>query len=655
MRFLKSILSYLFQHWYFVLLAVLIIVAAVDSQIIWFQTVGFWDDNTNVFKNPFYAPLTWQSIGAFWSGPYMELYLPVTYTCWAALVVLSRFFSGISISYGSIDPMPFYIANLLVHLGVVTLIFLIFRKILPSFFKNHFAENKQPSEQRILLASAAGALFFGLHPVQVESVAWISCLRDLLGAFFSLSALFVFLLWIEEKKTEGKRSFLFLSATVCFLIALGSKPGSVVLPVIVLLCWLAIESKPWRSMEKMYPLMIWFFMSFLFVVITSRVQVSASLARELSPFWARPLIATDAIAFYITKIFYPTNLCPDYGRSPNLVLAQGWLYWTWLLPFVLGLILFVWKKARIFLFPYALLIIGLLPMLGLVPFNFQVVSTVSDRYLYLAMIGPALAFALLVGMFRSVKLACLFVGVVLIFFIWGSLEQLPTWSNTENFCKETLALNPRSWKTQHNYAHLLDQQGKKEEAIEHFKTAVSLRPQSAEARNDFGLVYLSKGWAGQAVELFQESFQLRPTVEAANNLALAYLSLHEPKRAIAVLEEGEKIAQPTSYLKHQLAWIFATYPDPSIRNGKEALRLAQGLLIATEGKVPMYFITLAAAEAEIGDFPKAIAAAEHAKLLFEKAGNQFEVQKIETFYLPSLQHGEAFLQESKIQSGSFSF
>lgn len=643
----------IFQRWQFILLAILIIVAAVDCQVIWFDSVSFWDDNMNVFKNPLYAPLSWEHIGMFWRGPYMELYLPVTYTVWGALVALSRYIVGVSISFGVIDPMVFHLTNLWIHLGSVGMVFLIFRKFLIAFSKTNFFKKEKPSRGLILAASTVGALLFGLHPVQVESVAWISCLRDLLGAFFLLVALFISLIWVEEKKSLLRKVLFFTSATLFFLLALGSKPGSVVLPVMVVLFWSVIDRAALLKGSQKYFLGIWFLMSFLFVGLTSHVQVSASLARSISPIWARPLIASDALAFSLLKIFVPIDLCADYGRSPNFVLEQGLLYWTWLLPITLGLFFICWKPARIFLLPYALLVIGITPTLGLIPFNFQLVSTVSDRYLYLAMIGPSLALALLILTVSSKKRIFIFTGLLLSVCTGLTLYQFPQWKNTENFCVSTLALNPKSWKTQHNYGLLLSIEGNSEEAIGHFQTAITLRPDRAEARNDFGLVYLNKGWAAHAVELFQQSLQLRPMAVAANNLALAYLMLNQPKKAIDAYHLGIKIDPEDLNLVQGLAWLLCTNPDASVRNGKEAVLLSKNIVMKTHGEVPLFILTLAAGLAEEGNFSEAIITVQQAVALFERVGDRQHIEEIKTMIIPAFQQKKALRIEKKIPYGTF--
>ena len=151
-------------------------VALVFCQVLFFQFLPFWDDDTNIHRNPLYSPLSWESVGIFWKGPFQQLYIPVTYTTWAALVAFSRVIAGTGISVGPINPVLFHGANLTTHLLSAWMVFLIFRML----FSAKYGKTSL-SPDRILYASLAGALFFALHPIQVESVSWVSGLRDLLG------------------------------------------------------------------------------------------------------------------------------------------------------------------------------------------------------------------------------------------------------------------------------------------------------------------------------------------------------------------------------------------------------------------------------------------------------------------------------------------
>ena len=108
----------------------------------------------------------------------------------------------------------------------------------------------------------------------------------------------------------------------------------------------------------------------------------------------RPLIAGDAVAFYFYKLIFPWKLSLDYGRTPTYALQQPVIYFLWSIPCTLLILAWRFRKQRPHLFvALAIFLIALLPMLGLVTFHFQYYSTVADHYLYLPMLGVALALA----------------------------------------------------------------------------------------------------------------------------------------------------------------------------------------------------------------------------------------------------------------------
>jgi tetratricopeptide (TPR) repeat protein len=607
-------------------------VALVFCQVLFFQFLPFWDDDTNIHRNPLYSPLSWESVGIFWKGPFQQLYIPVTYTTWAALVAFSRVIAGTGISVGPINPVLFHGANLTTHLLSAWMVFLIFRML----FSAKYGKTSL-SPDRILYASLAGALFFALHPIQVESVSWVSGLRDLLGGGFSLTAIALFLGWLDSPPKAPARWIKLAAATLFLLLAFGSKPGSVVTPGLALLCggWLLMMQR--RRLTPLFYLLPWFILSFMTVVMTSKSQPAAELARSLVPLWARPLVACDAIAFYLGKIFWPSNLCADYGRSPNSLMDSGLLFWTWVIPILLAAILLCFRRLRIYLFPLAILVLGVLPTLGLIPFNFQVVSTVSDHYLYLAMLGPALAFAMVICQ-SPVRLAQAIALVLLPAMVVLTLLQLPQWAKGEAFFPATLEHNPTSWKSRHNYACTLDAQGKLPEALKEFEEAISLRPTNAEAHNDMALTLLKMGRRQDAIMEFQRSLQIRATSGAARNLAAVLLLSGDPSQAAKVYRFAMQIDPGDLQNVRSLAWLLATHPDDSVRNGQEAVLLSQQIVSATNGQVPLFLLTLSAALAETGNFPQAEQFAIQASEAYRNSGDPRMATMVSQKIIPALRN-----------------
>jgi Flp pilus assembly protein TadD len=619
-----------------ILAAVLLVVAGIYCQVTLFQFLPFWDDDTNIHRNPLYSPLSWGSIALFWKGPFQQLYIPVTYTVWAGLVALSRVIAGTGIPFGPINGTLFHAANLLVHLLSTGMVFLILRRLLRAYF----GEGKI-SSSRLLWAAAVGSLTFAIHPIQVEAVAWVSGLRDLLGGAFSLAAIALFLSWLDQRDdSRGREILRYVGASFLLLLAFGSKPGSVVTPALALICggWLLHRrGRCWKPLLWLIP---WFLAAILEVLMTSKAQPAAELARSLVPLWARPLVAADALAFYLWKIFWPFGLCADYGRSPNSLFDAGILYWTWVIPTTLAVVLAIARRLRLYLIPCALMVLGVLPTLGLIPFNFQVVSTVSDRYLYLAMLGPALAFALMICQ-TDFRVA---LGASLVFLPgWSilSLLQLPQWASGDLFFPATLARNPTSWKSRHNYACTLDAQGKLPEAMKEFVEAIRLRPSNAEAYNDMALTLLKQGRRQEAIQGFEQSLQVRATCGAARNLAAVLLLTGDPLKAAQVYRLATQIDPSDLQNQRALAWLLATHPDNRVRDGRQALALSEQIVNATNAQVPLFLLTLAASLAESGDFDHASMVASQAAQVYEHAGEPKMAVIIRQRILPALQAHQA--------------
>jgi tetratricopeptide (TPR) repeat protein len=160
-----------------------------------------------------------------------------------------------------------------------------------------------------------------------------------------------------------------------------------------------------------------------------------------------------------------------------------------------------------------------LPTLGLVPFNFQVVSTVADRYMYFALIGPALALAMIVvqGARHWVTAAAtLWVAALVALTVW----RLPVWSEDLKLFAATLETNPQSWKAKHNYASALDDRGRTAEGERLMREVIARRPDSAEAYNDMGVMLWKLGRHGEAAAAMRQSVIIRATPGSARNLAI---------------------------------------------------------------------------------------------------------------------------------------
>lgn len=580
------------------------VVLAVFLPTLRFPFFPFWDDDIHVHANPHIANLGWAGITAFWSGPWQQLYIPLTYSAWAGLAVLSRWWDGMPVATGALNAAWFHGANVVVHAVSTMFAFVLLRRV-----AGKFAPRAEGG--RVAMAAALGALLFALHPIQVEPVAWISGFRDVLGGCLGLASLVVLF------GGERPRFARWLGATLLFFASLAAKPGGVALPFVAAI--LAVAPLGWKSPRMIRELGPWLIMGAAWVVLTSQAQWAAAMASGLVPTWMRPLVAADALAFYSSKVLWPAGLCSDYGRSPDAARAAGWLWWTWLGPVVGVAVLASVKRLRIYLVPVGIFVAALLPMLGLVPFNFQIVSTVADRYVYFAMLGPAMALAMFAA--RSSRAWTLAAAALLVAaFAALTVNRLPLWSEDIRLFADTLRTNPTSWKAMHNFASALDDRGRTAEAIPLMRRVIALRPDVAEPVNDMAVMLWKFGNRDEAVQAMRRALEIRATPEEARNLAIMEAELGNQAGQVAALRRAMALDPGNLQCAIQLAWALSTSPDANIRNGREALELAQGIInagpVTTESA-----IVFIAAQAETGRFGDAEKNARDLVRQLESAGS----------------------------------
>jgi Tfp pilus assembly protein PilF len=377
--------------------------------------------------------------------------------------------------------------------------------------------------------AGVGALIFGLHPLQVEAMAWVSGLKDILAGCCGLIALWQYLACVQAQAVQRRRIHYGL-ATTAFLLALLAKPSAVVVPA---LAWVLATSgigQPWkRTAQWLGP---WFCMAVIWSVWTKGQQPDTAIV-SLTPVWTRPLIALDTITFYLSKFFWPVTLGTDYGRTPQSIVAQGW-HATMAIPLI-GLLVLWWKRHACWglWLAAAVFSVGLLPVLGFVPFLFQGHSTVADRYTYLSLLGPAIGLAWVGRRIRPYP-ACTLLGVLVLGLMgWRSYTQVHVWQNTETLFTHALQVNPRSALAHNNMGFTFAEQGRLDEAIAHYQQALQVRPDFAYTHNNFGLALAHQGHLEAAIAAYTQAIRLRPEyVNAHNNLGLALVRQGQPGEAM---------------------------------------------------------------------------------------------------------------------------
>ena len=514
-----------------------------------------WDDDINIYDHPHLNPARTDPIVRIWQEPYQKMYIPVTYSVWWGLAWLTQWRESLPFVLRD-HPTLFHAANLVVHLMNVLLVYWILRIL--SRGEAH-RDGEGTFELFPPWSAAFGAVVFGLHPVQVEAVSWCTGLKDILSGFFSLVTILLVVVSFKSSQWTTKWGA-YVAATIVFCLALFSKPSAIMVPFIVLLLGAGILKTSVRSLAAQ--LLLWFLLAFGFAWLVRDLQQAAGPSAKI-PLWSRPFIAGDAIAFYLYKLTLPFRLAPDYGRTPELVLSTKTIYLAWILPvLVFGLSLLVRGTRRVAVVGVGIFLLAILPVLGLVPFQHQHISTVADRYLYLSMVGLALLLGVVHGRMVSRWGRDAHWGTVLLLAFWGALSfgQTKHWKNTVCLFEHTLVVNPRSESAHNNLAYELEAQGKIEEAKRHYEAAIEIDPTEGLALNNLGNLYLLAGETEKAINYYHQALESPDTndvVDACGNMGLVYARLGDEYKAFYYYQKGLEYNPRAEKIHNNIAILLA--------------------------------------------------------------------------------------------------
>lgn len=429
-----------------------------------------WDDDKTVFANPHLTGPDGEGIAWFWKQRYQDLYVPVTFTVWGLLTDVARTETPDLVG-AKVKPWVFHSVNLGVHLLAVLVAFNILERLL----------RRVTEEQVAHRAAWLGAALFAIHPLQVEAVAWVSGLKDVLGGALALIAIWQYLLWTDAAPGDaqlprlGRRSFHYAMGTAALVAAMLAKPGTVVTPILAfVLDLLILRRRIWRILPGLLP---WFLLAAAMAVIDVRVQPAPFMD---TPLWLRPFIAGHALASYLQTLFFPRTLSLIDGHPPAYLRQHIWLYVAWLLPTTVAAAVWLWRPGRRWLGAgFLIFLVGLLPVLGFFSFDFQRFSTVADHYMYLPMLAVSLAAAWTVARYPTPATAAIASAVVLALAA-RSWRQAGYWHDGERLYLHAFETARDVPDIHNNYAMLLMRrgsaavnEGRRQEAVKLFESAES--------------------------------------------------------------------------------------------------------------------------------------------------------------------------------------
>jgi protein O-mannosyl-transferase len=611
------------QDWMFALLVLILTGIAYLPAL---NGTPIWDDDAHITRTELRS---WDGLVKIWTQPgSTQQYYPFVHTVFWLEHKL----------WGDV-PLGYHLVNLLLHCISALLLLRILRRL------------------EIPGAWLAAAIF-ALHPVQVESVAWIAELKNALSGVFYLSAGLVYLEFDRTRKLGP-----YLTAIALFLLGLLSKTVIATLPaaLLVIFWWKRGKLSFKRDALPLLPFFILGITAASFTAWVERTLIGAEGSAYDFSFIERVLIAGRVIWFYIGKLCWPLDLIFIY---PRWQISQS-VWWQYLFPVTVALALAIllwvsrWRRG-----PLAgmLFFIGtLVPVLGFLnvyPFRY---SLVADHFQYLALLGivvPVSAgIALLLKHLRSWQrwtgyVLCAF---LLIAFTARSHLQSGIYQDIETVWQTTIRMNPTAWMAHNNLGAFFLKKGRLDDAMEHFTKAIEIKPDEASVLDNLGSALLQKGNLDEAIVLYQKALELKPAQASIHyNLANALLARGEVDHAVAqyestlainpnhtdaqnnlgaVLFQQGKLDQAIDHYQKalevnpqdvraeaNLAWAFATSPQSAIRKTL-SVKLAVDANQATGGVNPRILRILAAAYAQNGEFSEAVETGQRAVQLATEQNN----------------------------------
>jgi tetratricopeptide (TPR) repeat protein len=423
------------------------------------------------------------------------------------------------------------------------------------------------------------AAIFALHPVHVESVAWISELKNTVSGVFYLGAVLVYLTFDETRKPSW-----LATAAGLFLCALLSKSTTVVWPIgmLVILWWKHGALRWKRDVLPLIPLLT---LAVLDGWVALRVEhgVLGAPSTELQfTLMQRFLIAGRACWFYLGKLVWPVALCPIYPRwQISHAAAMDYLYPIGVLVLLVGL----WAVRNRNRAPLAamLFFIGTLsPLLGMVSFSYSRYSFVADHFQYLASLGVitllAASGARLQDTWRLLsRPASIGLCLVMLAALGGlTWRHSRAYADLETFARTTLARNPDCWVAHDHLGVVLASQGKPGEAIDQYSQALRVNPKYALGHYNLGCALASQGRLNEAIQQYDQAVQLQPDFTQAHyNLGCTLASQGRFVEAIEQYQQALRLKPDDPEIHNNLGTALASSGKLSeaIDQFKEAVRL----------------------------------------------------------------------------------
>ncbi|MGD9269797.1 MAG: tetratricopeptide repeat protein [Syntrophobacterales bacterium] len=520
------------------------------------------DDDILVYENPHvHAGLNKEGIA--WAFTTFEAYNyhPLT---WLSHMLDCELFG--------LRPGMHHLTNLLFHLMNTALLLFVLRRMTGALWRSGFV-----------------AALFALHPLHVESVAWVAERKDLLSAFFWFLSI-----WAYARYTERPGLNRYLPVLLFFSLGLLAKPMVVTLPFVLLLLdfWplgrtqfhqAGTDNRPLQQKVSVFRL-VWekiplFALAAISIVVTFAAQQQGGALKSLEAFPLTTRIANALISYlsYIGKMIWPHNLAVYYPHSGSIPVWQAAGAG---LTLICVTVLVIWTaRKRPYLAVGWLWYLGtLVPVIGLVQVGSQ---AMADRYTYLPLVGLFIALAwgvpcLFAGWRHRQSMLAILATIVLVSFTVCTWLQLRHWQNSITLFQHTLQVTTNNHFAHNNLGVALAQDDRLNEAISHYSEALRLKPGAFEVHNNLANALAAQGSVDEAIQHYFEALRLEPDYDKAhNNLGNVLAGTGRGEEAIIHYSEAIKINPDYAGAHYNLANALAAQGsvDEAIQHYFEALRI----------------------------------------------------------------------------------
>lgn len=504
-----------------------------------------WDDDLYVVDNIHIRSLD----AAFVKWIFLDFYGAY----WAPLTWVSH---AVDYALWGLNPTGHHLTNNVLHAINSFLVVLLAMRLVEAWEQRRRIRNEAAffTDGMVLMAGGAAGLLFGLHPLHVESAAWIAERKDLLCALFFLMSIMAYLAFLADAKGEKTvvarlTDKYYIAAAGLFVLALFSKPMAVSLPaVLLILDWYPFgrirSLRTFRTaVAEKLPFVALSLASSIVIFMAHRAQAAMASVVDIAVS-TRLLVAAHSLLAYIGKMVWPVNLVPYYPYPANAVVRSPEYFLSLILVVVISAVCVgIANKRKYLPAVWGYYVVTLLPVLGLVQVGPQ---EMADRFTYLPSIGPFLILGTAAAVMykkageagrrtQGIRAALtLIAAAVCLGMAFLTIAQIGIWKNGITLWSSVIEREPvRAYIAYNNRGVSFEKAGQFERAIEDYTKTITLHPADDQAYFNLGVIYVKTNLTDNAIACFSRSLAINPNrADAYHNRGVEYFSLDRLDEAL---------------------------------------------------------------------------------------------------------------------------